>query len=352
MNNCTDSERLQDGSETLDFVFNHDGFGILHQLVDTPMTEQDAADVLVAPLAGTDITIIDWCIMTTGEHNCRTRHGRLFDGVGQDRPIDRELGRIMQRYAAGPRDLLDIVVAHGHDAGMRVFGCVRLNHALNPDRLQTCPGRTNPANAARKDFRDEDFHAYLAELYEDLLEKNVDGLTLDFERKAPFFPDDAPRAERFQACESFVRRIRRLTSLPIAARVSYEREKGEPQGQDPEKWVREGLLDAVAPATHNHEPDRFDWSCGRFLAAARESPRPCRVWPQLWPAYTPWRDRRGNCHDGEAVVRRVRELLQAGSDGAYFFNFCCADEPTDHDTEYVPRYVPAFRRLRNAGVPR
>ncbi len=60
-----------------DLVFNHDGYGILAELAGTAMGEQDAADLLVKPLAEAGLTVIDWAIVSTGVHNCRTRHGRL-----------------------------------------------------------------------------------------------------------------------------------------------------------------------------------------------------------------------------------------------------------------------------------
>ena len=161
------------------------------------------------------------------------------------------------------------------------------------------------------------------ELFEDLLAKGVDGISLDFERKAPFFPDGVPQGERFAACTRFVRAARELTDKHLIARVAYQPEKGEPQGQQPLAWMQESLLDAVIPATHNHEPDPYDWLPDEFFAAAKRSPRPCAVWPQLWPTPEPWNAGRNRRHASEAVQHRCAALHAAGADGAYFFNFCC-----------------------------
>jgi len=109
----------------------------------------------------------------------------------------------------------------------------------------------------------------------------------------------------------------------VIARVAYQPEKGEPQGQQPLAWLEEGLLDAVIPATHNHEPDPFDWIPEAFFAAAKRSPRPCDVWPQLWPTPEPWNSGHNQRHAPEAVQQRCAALRAAGADGAYFFNFCC-----------------------------
>ncbi len=321
-----------------EIVFNHDGYGILGDLARTAMTEQDAADLLVKPLADAGVTIIDWNILTTGLHNCRTRHGRLYDRAALQRvvaevpafnqpgvSVDRfAISTVIEHYAAQELDLLDIVIKHGHARGLMVFGNIRLNHANAAVMLEGVPGRRfGTGSGARMDFRDAAFHAYLIELCEDLLAKGVDGLSLDFERKAPFFPSDTPQQERFEACRRFLRRLRALTDKPVIVRAAYDATKGAPQGQDPEGWLREGLVDAVVPATHNHEPDGLDWSFERFVTAAAMSPRPCAVWPQIWPTPETWREPLPSRHPPEAIIARVRGLFEAGADGVYFFNTCC-----------------------------
>jgi len=341
------------------YIFNHDGCDRVRMLADTDMTEQDAADILVKPLSGTQISVIDWCLLRTGEHNARLPRGVLFDArrpgeADTFREKHHLLSKVIAHYAAQPLDLLDIVIKHAHEAGMLVFGNLRVNYA----GLEVCPGRDVMATTRRgnkvprKDFRDETFHAHLAVLYTDLLEKGVDGLGLDFERKAPFFPDDATQEERFTATTSFLRRIRELTEQPILARVSHEREFGEPNGQDPEAWVREGLIGLVVPATHDHNPDALDWRFDRFVEAASSSPRPCRVLPQIWPVPVPWKDRKGDLHPPEKVLNRARFFLEQGAHGAYFFNFCCAEDGDRSRTSILPNYVETFRQLPKAGWAR
>ena len=334
----------------MNLVFNHDGYGILEELADTQMREQDAADLLVRPLAKAGLDAIDWAILSTGIHNCRTRHRHLYDAGFVDRflaeapdeptqTVDRHaVAKVVRHYAEQPLDLLDLVIKHGHLHGLKVYGCVRLNHANRTMMMDGVPGRGfGSGGGTRKDFRDESVHAYLLEIFEDLLEKGVDGLSLDFERKAPFFPSETPQAERFDACRAFVRKVRRLTDRPIVARVAHAPDKGEPQGQDPERWIREGLVDAIVPATHNHEPDTLDWTFERFLRATAEAPRPCAVWPQIWPTPHNWGERKKGTHPPEAVLRRIEDIRARGADGAYFFNFCCFWPR--------PRSVPGFDEI-------
>jgi hypothetical protein len=317
-------------------IFNHDGFGLLAELVDTKYTPVDADRVLVAPLAAAGFTAIDWSICSTGIHNCRTRHGRgitrdLLERSHADNPAMWgetaentifPIGDVVERYNAQDEDLLDCVIAAGHARGLRIYGNVRLNHACMPSWLEGVPGSCH-AGDLRKDFRDDAFQDYLLELFEDILAKGVDGLSLDFERKAPFFPDDTPLNERFSACTRFMRAVRALTDKPVLARVAWQPEKGEPQGQQPMAWIDEGLLDIIIPATHNHEPDSYDWIPESFYSAVKNSPRPCAVYPQIWPTGEPWNAGHNRPYSPDDVQLRVDTLYAAGADGMYFFNFCC-----------------------------
>ncbi len=329
-----------------DIVFNNDG-GIIWALADREWTEQAAADLLVQPFVGSDVTAIDWCLGTTGEHNCRTRHKRP---IAPTNPQFSDIHRVVTHYNAQPLDLLDIVVKHGHAAGLRVFGNVRLNHCVDPMRLADCPGPVNFCHYAsiKKDFRQPAFHRYLAEIFEDLLEKGVDGISLDFERKAPFFPPGTPREEKFDATWHFLQRIRALTTKPVIARVAYEPEKGEAQGQQPMRWIEAGLIDAVIPATHNHEADSLDWTFKAFLDAAARAPRNCKVWPQIWPTGAGWADGRQAGWSSQRILERARQILELGAHGAYFFNFCCYDE---RHHLLPPPYDHMFRNLETRKLP-
>lgn len=112
---------MPQGKETgegFEVAFNHDGFGMLAELAETGMSADDAARVLVDPLKGSAITVIDWCILTTGQHNCRTRHGRGFTGDGLGREVDRLIGKVVVHYNAQPKDLPDIVLERDLAADM------------------------------------------------------------------------------------------------------------------------------------------------------------------------------------------------------------------------------------------
>ena len=61
----------------------------------------------------------------------------------------------------------------------------------------------------------------------------------------------------------------------------------------------------------------------RFLDAASKSPRPCQVWPQIWPTGKDWTEETARRHPPDAVLQRAEEILALGADGVYFFNFCC-----------------------------
>lgn len=338
---------------SMDYMINCDGYSPLHDLAMTAMTERDAVEQLILPIARTGLTGIDWTLLTTGRHNCRTPHDLTFSEDEQARMAEayirqradamsagerearrsqrvarvRAFARMIRHYNNQKHDLLDIVIREGRAHGLTIFAGVRLNHANDPAHMAEVPGPAH-ANGMRKDFRSEAFQNYLLRIYESLLERGLDGLTLDFERKAPFFPPDTPPDERFDACRSFVRKVRALdATVRLAARVAHDPEKGGAQGQAPLQWLREGLLDAVIPATHNHEPDDLSWGIAPYVEAVRASPRPCKLWPQIWPTAERWTHPGGpdddpeRWHTPEAALARVDDLRAQGADGVYFFNW-------------------------------
>jgi hypothetical protein len=159
----------------MELIFNHDGFNLLDVLSHTPCMPADADRILVRPLAERGFTAIDWNIVTTGYHNCRTRHRRLLTrellesmhagnpamwNVHAQRTFT--IGDTIERYARQEKDLLEVILDAAQHRGMKVFGCVRLNHANAPLQLDGIPGRSN--GELRKDFSDEAFHTYLVEL--------------------------------------------------------------------------------------------------------------------------------------------------------------------------------------------
>ncbi len=333
------------GRNAFKYVFNHDGFGKLAEIARPGLSaeqfvalqnpagedalmadwsDDDVVNVLIAPLRKAGMDAIDWCTLTSGQHNCRTRHGFGFIGDGLGREIDRLAGAVVRHFNGRESDLLDILAQRASALGLNVYANIRLNHAaLNAAALRRCPGRHF---GDKKDFRDPTYHAYLCELAEDFAAKGVAGISLDFERKAPFFPEDAPIPERVAACTRFLRQMRAVCgSLPILARVAHNENMGRAQGQAALDWIREGLVDVLIPATHNHEPDALDWGFEVFLREARQAGRGCEIWPQIWPTGARWtdRDEDDHWHSAGALARRIAFIRAEGAQGVYFFNFCC-----------------------------
>ncbi len=320
--------------DTWTVAFNHDCTGLLLEVANAGMTEEAVEQVFIDPLVG-GVQVVDLCVGSAAVCKFRTRHGRSFTRDLMNRSIatwpqiidpGMDAGRlpicgdVVEHFLARSNDLIDVLLQAARRRGLRAFGGVRLNHSCAPVWMEGVPGRAI-AQGMRRDFRDEAYQRFVLELIEDVLERDVAGLSLDFERKAPFFADDAPQAERFEACHRFLARVRALTDKPLLVRVAHDPTHGEPQGQQPERWMVDGLVDIVVPATHNHLPDTLDWRFDRFLEARSRSPRPVQVWPQIWPTDAPWIRRHDRRHPPERVCQRVEQIRGMGADGVYFFNF-------------------------------
>jgi len=157
------------------YVINCDGGTPLFGLARTDRTEADAARQLVDPIVDTDLSAIDFNIGTTGAHNCRTRYGIEYDEAdwrrfvpGLLRRFESALPRVeltqlvarrtedycgyartIRHYNEEERDLLDIVIRHGHARGLEVHAGVRLNHANFPETMRDVPGPGSCSSPAR-----------------------------------------------------------------------------------------------------------------------------------------------------------------------------------------------------------
>lgn len=75
VNRTGDSNPYRPGSPTVfEMIYNHDSCLYSAALLDTDMSEQTVIDHFVTPFAKAGITVIDWCIFSSGFHNCRTRY--------------------------------------------------------------------------------------------------------------------------------------------------------------------------------------------------------------------------------------------------------------------------------------
>lgn len=338
-------------------VFNFDGYGCLRLIRDLPVGPHTVEQHLVKPFLATDINVLEWTVFSTAEHNYRTTVGTpvLADADARlGRDDRRRQAQCVQAYNDQAHDLLDCMKLAARRHGLGFFVSLRLNHCTLSDRPWPCPGRTfGQGNGTRKDFSDPAFQDYLLALLDELAQRQPDALTLDFERKAPFFPPAVEARTRFEAADRFVGAARQLVDrhsqgrdqpLLLAARVAHDPALGEPQGQRPFHWMRQGWLDLVIPATHNHQPDALDWSAQAFIDARAHGPRPCLVLPQIWPSpgsYDNWTA--AGRHGPDAVSRRAQQLLDQQADGIYLFNFRLPQQESFPEVQAYPRLLGAHR---------
>jgi hypothetical protein len=231
---------------------------------------------------------------------------------------------------------------HGNDFLRTRF---LVNH---PDwRLGTEPYRGKGA----MDFGREEVRAYTFRLIEEAVRRyDIDGLELDFNRFPAFFKDGTTD-ERVAQMNSLVERIRAMLDqagsergrrLILAVRVpsNFGRTPPTPEtareiGCDVPGWVQRGWLDWVTVSEFLYE--RGDLPIGAWKGAI----------PAV-PVYGGIECTRGSGKknlSADEYRRAANELINAGADGVYLFNFFTSREAGEN------AYEPPFEVLRDLGVP-
>jgi hypothetical protein len=229
----------------------------------------------------------------------------------------------------------------------------------HPDaRLGTEPYRGKGA----LDFGRDDVRDYTFRLIEEAVRRyDCDGLELDFNRFPAFFKD-GPTGERVLKINSLVERIRTLLDrlgderghrLRLAVRVpsNFGRTPPTPEsaraiGCDVPAWARRGWVDWVTVSEFLYE--RGDL--------------PIATWKQAVtavPVYGGIECTRGSGQknlSAEDYRRAATELLRAGADGVYLFNFFTSREEgpnassakTIWFTGFLPSTLGCFSQLRSS----
>ncbi|MBT3606439.1 MAG: family 10 glycosylhydrolase [Candidatus Latescibacteria bacterium] len=264
-------------------------------------------------------------------------------------------------------DILKVVTDRVHHHGRRVMASVRMSdvhHAsemyrsLTPKIMLDHPewrivqddGHVDVA----LDYTFEGVREHrLAILEEIVTNYDVDGLELDFMRSCRYFPAHLAE-ERIPIMTAFVRDVRAMMDrvseekecerLVLGMRVPPSVEECPGLGLDPERWVKEGWVDYLAPSDFMW----FDYGTQVETYAAFCKDTDCGVYPCINPFAAEWVDHRAiNAYTPNPVNfnRRVffsnahvrgllRNFYTWGADGIYSFNFCCE---TIDNPSYVKR---------------
>ena len=321
-------------------ISNDDGWLVSNG--DVEATPEAIQKQMVRTYEGSPVDAVSWCVGNREVYNHETDVGERF-GEGRDdlegpdavRKANRE--RLIES-AGGP---LTEIARQFHEAGMGLLASVRMNshyaaeyaspgfgefRRRHADCLIGRPDEYIPAPSVEHaihrgvDYKfpavREHMEAVVCELFERF---DVDGVELDYMRHPAFF-----RVEEGLACgylmTDFLGRIRRRLEaecsrrgrrVELLVRVPPTLADSRRLGLDVERWIGDGLVDAVA-AGGGFIP--FETPIDEFVAAAEGTD--CRVYGSL-EALRP-------CVDEASLRALAARWWDAGVDGLYLFNYYSA----------------------------
>ena len=319
-----------------------DGNTVSGEAAKAPMTKEELIGEVVRPLEGTGVdTLI--LRMTLGYDLLAydTKVGQVFaDGVPTQRSVYYENGRLhINHFLKEGIDSWAVVIEAGQKQGLRMFGGVRMNHIyeaggaalvdgtkasrwyVEHQELRIGEGCTTCGegrNCFGMDYMKEGVRDYWFGLINEMVRRyELDGFEMDFMR-GPHFFKQAELEEGLARMTRFVRRVKGLLEevgagrgrrMELGVRVPPTLAGGRKIGLDAATWMKEGIVDIVAPS--NFMRADMNIPVAEFVQAA--SGTSCATVPVI--------DTPTPILPVMALRAVVQHYAKSGANGFYFFNY-------------------------------
>ncbi len=278
-------------------IVNDDGHGGFYS---GRYTSAEAIREKIARYQGTHVRIFEWCITMGSRANYPSQVTEIM-GTGMTefpRRGDKRASELMHKLAAEGVDTLAVVAKACHDTGLECFASIR----MNPDYAASWMGEGIPRmfnsnfwwqhpefrvrgpkgeDRTKLSYAFPEVRAFKLGVIREALERDIDGLNLDFLRHPPFLGYEQPMVAAFQAkygedprklraddprwlkleaevMTGFLREVRQAADeagaakrrrLRISVRVDHKQYRA--WGLDIERWMKDKLIDLLIVAQHS-----------------------------------------------------------------------------------------------------
>ena len=297
-------------------VVNDDGFTAFYS--GSYRTAEELRNA-VRRLDDTPVAVLEWCVVSGSRTNFPSRTTELIGAGMKEFPRrgDQLAAETLAQMASHGVDTLAVVAAACHEAGIACYASMRMNGdypekggASWGDSLARFFNSTfwweHPefhVRSAGGEDRTKLSYAYAAVqdfklgIIREAVERDIDGVNLDFQRHPEFFGHEGPMADAFRAkygveartvpatdprwfplraeiMTGFVRKVRAALDgagkqkgrrLALSARIDWKAYRA--WGCDPAEWLREGLLDMLVVSQRGLGGYEFDLA--PFVSMAR-----------------------------------------------------------------------------------
>jgi len=225
-----------------------------------------------------------------------------------------------------------------------------------PTSRRTADPRSNEVGCAF-DFSQQGFRDWLFPIVEEVAHRfDVDGIEFNFTRMIQCFPSDKA-AQSHPIMTGFVRRVRTMLDkagqekgrkLILGVRVPQTIEGNRRWGLDIPTWIKEGLIDYVAPGDIGFTD--FNAKFEEFVRLARA--HDCYVYPQIECrlGYDRWmKSNRTEFQSPDQYRAALRNIYGAGADGFSTQNYFILWSPTSFGIKGPLLSTPGESRLGKRG---
>ncbi len=266
----------------------------------------------------TQIAVLEWCVIAGSRTNYPSKVTELY-GAGMTefpRRGDKLAHETVQRMADAGENTLQIVTAACHEAGISCYAALRMNgdYAANTwggtfpkfanstfwwqhPELRTLDAKGK--EGAHQSYAFPEVREFKLNILREVVEQDIDGINLDFQRHPTFFGFEKPMSDAFKAkygveastvtqddprwvplrydmMNLFVRDVRKLLDeagkrkgrhLGLSARIDWQ--KYPTWGCDIETWLKEGMLDYLVVGQYGL--GGYDFDIAPFVKMAKGS---------------------------------------------------------------------------------
>jgi hypothetical protein len=285
-------------------VVNDDGFSAFYS---GAYESAEAIRKKILAYRDTHVAVFEWCIMAGSRVNYPSKVSELpGEGLTEfPRRGDKKVSETLHRLATQGVDTLQTVASACHEAGILCYASMRMNgdyparwmgegltHFLNskfwhqhPEfRIRGPKGQ----DLTKLSYAFAEVRQFRLRILREVVQRDVDGVNLDYLRHPPFLGYEEPLQKAFQAkygqdprqlkaddprwlrlrCDvmtDFVRSVRLLLDeegkrkgrrLGLSARVDWREYRQ--WGCDIERWMNDGLVDYLVLAQHTLGGYQFD----------------------------------------------------------------------------------------------
>lgn len=278
--------------------WRNDGFSPWFDMK-APVSPETINKNCIAPFKNSNVEILIWGTGPGSTFTHNTKVGEVFGYAATNehwkkklRPRDINVFRHITGLIQQGINPIEMIVNFGHESGLKVYSRLEMNHEYGPADPENWKwigfvGEFNKKHPEYRqprkvllDYKHNAVRDFKLAVLQELAQRGVDGLELDFAVYPPFFAK-----VQTEIMTGFVRDVRRMLDEEakkqghkITLQVSLQADTAIKEGLNWPLWMKEKLVERVLPAhiAFGVRRAEFDIRIGDFIRLGKQTG--CEVW--------------------------------------------------------------------------